>query len=728
MPINFQQYHHYFQKIRTNSPRDTFRKISQKIRNRLTTSIDRLHVRWFSSTLSDVKFLRSLALGIQTVDAFRAHLVNRLAPAFFISVETRSDILSFLKLHSSQSINLIIDAADTVCAHRFDLLGSGPSHLGETIDWHRDYKSGYRWNPRQYYCDIKPAPYPGGYDLKTPWELSRCQHFAWLGQAYWITDNEKYAQEFVAQVTDWNTQNPPRLGVNWACTMDVAIRSVNWLWAYYFFQRSPSLTPEFLLQFFKSLLQHGTHIRNNLEYSDALTSNHYLSNIVGLVYLGILLPEFKEAKCWLEFALQELEKEMVKQVYHDGVVFESSISYHRLSSELFLSATILAQLNGHKFSNDYLAKLEKMIEFIMYITKPDGTVPLIGDCDNGRLHRLKVWKDRDQEWCDFRYMLAIGSVLFDRSDFAQAAQDQWEDAIWIWGMRISKLKHEYEQVALIQPVIYPKISIFPISGISVLRHQNHYMLAVTSTNGQNGHGGHAHNDKLSFEFYAEGRNWFVDPGTFLYTADHQQRNLFRSTSYHNTLLIDRKEQNRFSEDVSNIFYLYEDTKPRLCHHSFDDQRILWIAEHDGYSRLLPPAIHRRTIYCDLQTSIWLIQDQVKERSDHACVSYFHIAPDIYSSAYEDKGVILRPINNTSDCLILLPLQVDKTLPSIQDGWISKGYGFRQPSQILAWEWQENIDTVIWAIYVGRITNYTIAKMHDALDGFLSLGYTQNDNI
>ena len=34
----------------------------------------------------------------------------------------------------------LLRRADNVVCHRFDLLGSGPTELGPTIDWHRDFK------------------------------------------------------------------------------------------------------------------------------------------------------------------------------------------------------------------------------------------------------------------------------------------------------------------------------------------------------------------------------------------------------------------------------------------------------------------------------------------------------------------------------------------------------------------------------------------------------------
>ncbi|MCE7980654.1 MAG: hypothetical protein DYG89_05630 [Caldilinea sp. CFX5] len=712
--MKFQRYQHYLYKIRTNPPSLTFQKAIRKIANRLSTTIDRVRVQWSSTPISDANFVAALDPNLPTIEALLAQITQRSTPRFFISARAKADILSTLPSLCPQSSTLIIETADTVCHHIFDLLGSGPHFLGEVIDWHTDFKSGYRWHPRQYCADIRSAPYPGGYDLKMPWELSRCQHFAWLGQAYWLTSNEKYAQEFVTQITSWIAQNPVRLGVNWACTMDVAIRAVNWLWGYYFFQNSPSLTTEFLSSFFNSLLQHGRHILNNLEVYEGLTSNHYLSDIVGLVYLGILLPEFKEAYQWRSFALQELEKEIRTQVYTDGMVFEASVNYHRLSTELFLSATILAHLNGHQFSVDYMARLEKMIEFTMLVTKPDGTVPLIGDCDNGRLHRLKAWGGAEREWFEHRHLLAIGAILFDRLDFAHAAGDQWEEALWIWGAE--KVLQKKAQLEHNEGTRLPPICLFPQAGLTILRHKDQYMAIVAGPNGQNGNGGHAHNDKLSFEFYAAGQSWLVDPGVYLYTADHKQRNLFRSTAYHNTVYVADQEQNRFLADPSYIFQLHEDAKPRVCQFELRAETILWVGEHYGYQRLSPPVIHRRTIFMHGQSSIWLLQDQIIGREQHRCITHFHLAPLLDVTIDERGAVITQREQRNAQQLWLLPLKPVMQSPVVNEGWVSKGYGVREVASILAWEWPKETDTTLWAICAGgsfsEVEQQVATALHD----------------
>jgi uncharacterized heparinase superfamily protein len=689
----------YLRQLRTHPPAILWQKTKRQLRRRWRAQSDRWRVRWASPVLSDDALLAALGGRFATVQDYLRHMAVRSTPQFFVDPSRREEVAAVLRKLCPTSEAQTRKAADATCAHRFDLLGSGPTALGAQIDWHTDFKSGHRWNPRTYYSDIRAAPYPGGYDLKVPWELSRCQHFAWLGQAYWFCGDERYAQEYVDQVTDWIRQNPPQLGVNWACAMDVAIRAVNWLWGYYLLQSSPAFSNSFRLALFKSLLQHGRHIFANLEFSETLTSNHYLSDIVGLIYLGILLPEFEEAREWRRFGLQELEQEMFKQVYPDGVDFEASTSYHRLVAELFLSATLLAEQNGHAFSAAYCARLEKMVEFTLHLTRPDGTVPLLGDCDNGRLHRLKAWAGDLREWSDHRHLLAIGAVRFDRADFAAAAGDQWEEAIWLCGAQAA---NDARAATAATPVTATGVSrAFPDAGIYVLRHEDWQVVICAGPVGQNGNGGHAHNDKLSLTLFAAGQEWLVDPGSYLYTADFAERNHFRSTTYHNTVMVADEEQNRFDRDPGRVFTLHDDARARLVRWADEAAYLLVVAEHEGYRRLAAPVIHRRSFFFDKQAAVWLIQDELVGRRDQNAVTYWHFAPGLVVEPVEGAAAGIQARNGAGQRLNLWVLSPTALTPSVETGWVAPGYGVKVAAPVAIWAWPAAGETTIWACYLGE---------------------------
>jgi len=194
------------------------------------------------------------SLGARDVDRLWVDLA---AQPFFISSAERANVAARFLADYPESRAEITRAADAVVRHQFDLLGSGPQQLGTPLPWHTDFKTGRRW-PLAYCSDIDYNELDRPTDVKVPWELSRCQHFTRLGQAYWLTGDERYAAEFVAETTDWIAANPLSYGVNWACVMDVALRAVSWIWGFYFFAESAACRdPAFRRGFLRALFFHG---------------------------------------------------------------------------------------------------------------------------------------------------------------------------------------------------------------------------------------------------------------------------------------------------------------------------------------------------------------------------------------------------------------------------------------------------------------------------------------
>jgi len=279
---------------------------------------------------------------------------------------TREELLRILEKELQISLTSICTKAEEECAHKFDLLGSGLVPLGEQIDWHRDFKANVRWEP-SYFSKIPEVELNNHADIKVPWELSRFCHFLTLGKAYVLTGNEKYAKEFVSQFDHWTKENPPYHGVNWRLAMEVAIRAIHWIWGYFFFQDSPHFDEDTKRRFIEALAIHGDYIWNNLEFDKRVigkqhvrqNGNHYISNLAGLIYLGVVLSG-DTAQRWLRMALREMDAELMDQVLPGGVHWELSPSYHRLVLEMCLSAVVLCHLNGIDVPTTLLQRLEAM--------------------------------------------------------------------------------------------------------------------------------------------------------------------------------------------------------------------------------------------------------------------------------------------------------------------------------------------------------------------------------
>lgn len=658
--------------------------IVRKLVYRIVRAIRRVRAELFGTTISDAAYRRALVSSAAAENFFEAAQSDQ-GIKFFLDPGRKEDWINRFREDFPSVIGTTIEAADKSCEHEFDLMGSGPVRLGDPINWHLDFRSGFTFKKRDYYTEIHHAPYPGGYDILFPWELSRFQHAAWLGQAYWFSGEERYAAEFVSQVRDWIAENPPEYGVNWSCTMDVAIRAVNWLWGYFFFLDSDALDQDFSREFSKSLLSHGRFIFKNLENRGKNPGNHYLANLAGLLYLGLLCPNFKEASKWRKFSLKELEQQLFAQVHPDGANFEDSTNYHRLAAEMFLSIMILSRRNGYTFSPEFLERIEKMIEVILHITRPDGTVPQVGDCDNSRLQRLKIWDPPGKEWHDYRYLFAVGAVLFDRRDFGLAAGDQWEEAYWLLGQEAWEVRESLGGETGF-PVL-PSI-IFPDVGWTVLRGRSSHVVVTAGPVGQKGKGGHSHNDELGFELFANGQAWFVDTGTGCYTADYDLRNRMRSTASHNTIRVGKEEQHPF--DPQAVFRLKSQKQKPVLDLSAGDDSVSLIAEIGVYKRL--GITHTRRFRLQNNPFEFFVDDRMASADMRLFEAFLHPHPDLEVILDEDTILIQNSLGTTLLVETALSGAAEPGEWVLGESKFSPSYGVVQQSRVLKLCWRAQGET------------------------------------
>jgi hypothetical protein len=576
-----------------------------------------------------------------------------------------------------------IESADRVCNHVFDLLGSGPVALGDAMDWHRDFKSGYRWNPDLCFLDIAHGE-EAGVDIKVPWELSRGHHLVLLAQTALLTGDKKYSGECVAQMSDWIVANPAGYGVNWACPMEVAIRAVNWLWALALVTESPDVSDSWMADVLAALIAHGRFLMTNLEVrDDGVTTNHYLADVVGLLYLGLCLKEVRDAGRWQAFAVRELVREMDRQVLPDGVHYESSLSYHRLVTEMFLSSAVLCRRHGAELPPAFCDRLAKMCAFVEGYTKPNGLAPQVGDGDNGRLHILTGYGLHDIR--DHRHLLAVGGVFFDREDWRATAGDRQVEGLWFGGLQQTACWAEEREPALHRSVAFPE------GGFYILRGQDDSVLFNCNPPGTSGVGTHKHNDLLSLEMHLGGEDILVDPGCFLYTSDPQAYNRFRRTAYHSTVRVDQAEQNRLIP--GKLFCLHPDSRLHVLQWEIDGPVEQVAAEHDGYGRLSDPVRHRREVRYRRSSGSWQVIDHLSNSAgrsqSHRLEWTLTFAPHC---SLHPEGTGWHVVTSRQRFWLEGPRlsaggQSLDLSPSIDEAHVAPQYGAMQGAPFLRWSWE-----------------------------------------
>ena len=562
---------------------------------------------------------------------------------FFYNISNKPKIKDFYTRNKEIELKILKDA-NNILKHKFDLLGSGIVELGKNIKWNQDFKSGFVWE-NDFYKNIKIIDLDNNSDVKVPWELSRFQHLFTLGKAYWITDDLKYYEEAKNEIIDWIEKNPVYNSINWTCAMDVAIRAVNLIFFYFLFEDFIIQDRNFLKKLNEIFYLHGEYIYNNLEKNLGFSNNHYLSNLVGLLFLGVYFKDLneKETKKWLRYSIKNLEKEMFIQNNIDGTNYETSTSYHRLILELMFYSLLLLKKNNLKFTNKYEERLEKMFKFLAIITKPNGRFPLIGDVDNGRLVILSNYYDWEVN--DARNIISLGGEYFNNKFLKEVGSSELEDKVWIFGA-----KNIYQEKFL------KKSEKFENGGYYLLQNDSIYCIIRCGELSLRGQGGHSHNDQLSIELNVCGEDFFVDTGTGVYTADKNIRNLFRSTEMHNTVSIQNIEQNKFEKN--ELFKMQEETVAKCL--EFSNTKFKGI--HYGYINKINCTHVREVI---LEEKVLNLIDLLE--GNEGSIN-FNLHPEV-SIVKKGKNEIILEKNN-----VRLKILTGDKFYQIQESMFSKKYG------------------------------------------------------
>ncbi len=445
-----------------------------------------------------------------------------------------------------------------------------------------------------------------------------------------------------------------------------------------------------MLSLLQLLDQHGGHIRRNLEFSHLSTSNHYLSDVAGLLWLGIMLPELSAAAEWRSWAMAEMLSEMDKQILPDGADYERSTGYHRFVLELFLYSFILCDANDIAIEEKYWQKLRAMFIYLRGTLRPDGRAPLIGDTDGGQVLPV-VQRSAD----DHGYLLPFAAVIFEDDTFKLPNARPTEELMWALG---ADGLNNYQNLAVSTAPV--KSQSFPDAGTYVLRKDDLYLLFNLGGAAAKSPASHVHNDSLSIEVSAHGRAFLVDPGTFVYTADLHERHLFRSTACHSTIQIDDTEQNTTNRDTP--FEIGDEARSRLVKWETGLERDYLSAEHAGYRHRGRQIVHRRSITFEKATGWWLLEDEISGEGEHTIAAHFHFDAGLEIEA--GNGDVKRMavawdkiVGNASPRLLIYALDLTES-PHLEDQFTSKHYGSKSKSVSASWSTQTSLPRKLrWAI-------------------------------
>ncbi|HEX8818126.1 MAG TPA: alginate lyase family protein [Terriglobales bacterium] len=528
-------------------------------------------------------------------------------PNFFFTSNEIPLICSQLRRQLPQQVDEILAQAEQICRHRFDLLGYRNIEYGERIDWHCDAvhrKSG----PRRPWFKIPYLDFSQVGDHKITWELNRHQHWVTLAKAYQLTGDQRFVGELLNQWRDWQKQNPYPIGINWASSLEVAFRSLSWLWAYYLLAGTSVLPAPFRGELLRALRVNARFIAHHL--STYFSPNtHLLGEAVALFFIGTLCPELPGAAKWQRRGWQIVLQEAVRQIQPDGLHFEKSTYYHVYALDFFLHSRILALRNGLPIPEEFSSVIEKMLDALCVLGRA-GPVPQLGDDDGGR-----VFDPRRNRAAHLLDPLATGAVLFERGDFKSVADHFCEETLWLLGAQAAATFDH-----LPTRKIDSTSTALESSGLYFMSDRESSSQLVIDAGAQGAFSaGHGHADALSVTLSANGRPLLIDRGTFTYLGAESERDAFRGTSAHNTLQVDGLDQADPNGQFGWTHLPTVKTERWISGRDFD----LFVGSHDGYQR--SGVVHRRSVF-HLKSNFWLIRDVVSGLSEHRLDLRFHLAP------------------------------------------------------------------------------------------------------
>jgi hypothetical protein len=601
--------------------------------------------------------------GIGATELRLASAISRDAKFFFGEAEARHRA-NLLKMHLPDEADAIVEEANAICRHEFRLLGHDKISVGREIDWHSN--QGKRTDRLKPWYKIDFLDFSAGGDHKIIWELNRHQHLVTLAKAWLLTGQAQYVNEVVAQWYSWQKANPYPLGVNWASSLEVGLRSISWIWARILLAQCPEMPSNFESDLLIALRLNGRHIERYL--STYFSPNtHLLGEATALFFIGSLCPELPAANRWRNLGWQILLQESERQVREDGVYFEQSLYYHVYALDFFLHARILASVNATAIPELFDGVLKRMVDVVQALSATRA-IEGFGDDDGGRVFNPR----RNHTECMID-PLVLGAVLYgDKYRSASLT----EESIWLFG---DKAVEAFDKIAARRELASRS---FPAGGIYLMNDSEPCLqqLMIDAGPQGTGHSGHGHADALSVRLSLAGQRFLVDCGTYCYVSDGEERNHFRGTGAHNTLRVDNLDQAVPEGPFawSSIPQVVAETW--LNGKTFD----FFVGSHDGYHRLPDPVVHRRSVF-HVKAGLWFIRDVAVGQGQHLLETFWHFSPQIEIA--EEPGAVkatlsLRDKSSEHACLTFLIDRTSDWVAKVAEGVVSPAYGCKRAAPIL----------------------------------------------
>jgi uncharacterized heparinase superfamily protein len=577
-------------------------------------------------------------------------------PRFVIGPALRASTAARITARLPDSARAAAARADRIVAGEYDLLGYRGLRFESAsgLDWQYDPVHD-RHAPGGFWSTV-PYLDPSCGDHKVIWELNRHQHWMALGRAYWLTGDDRYRGRVLRELASWLDANPPLMGINWSSMLELAFRAMSWVWALNLFAGADESDPTpWLVDLLLALDRQLTQIERNLSYYFS-PNTHLLGEALALYVAGCALPMLRSSALRTALGRRLLLAEIDRQIAADGGHCERSTHYHRYALDFYLLALAIARITGDPAAGAFERAAARLGFAARLLADDRGQLPHIGDDDGGSTFAL-TGRPVD----DIRDSLATAAALVGRFDLNVAGPA--EESYWLLAHPV--LLPELTALETAPPAEPVASAPLPDTGYYVSRSAagDHLVIDAGPHGYQNA--GHAHADALSLTLSVGGMPLLIDPGTACYTVDAGLRDRMRTTSAHNTLVLDDQPQS----EPSGPFH-WSRTAHGTAHVWRTNAGFDYLeASHDGYR----PGVHRRHLLA-LHGDLMIVADLVEGEGLHRAAVHWHVDPRWQVVAEERRARLTAPGERVDLAVTHGLLQTFSADPETGLGWHAPVYG------------------------------------------------------
>ena len=157
----------------------------------------------------------------------------------------------------------------------------------EALEVVKGWDSTNYWDINFFHSKARPD-----FDVKWLWELQRLQFLLWLGAAWRLTGDNRFAS-VAREILDWwfdHLRYP--WGVEWSSNLEVGLRLLSISRCHIMFMNSPKWDSKFISTLAAWNRLHATHLREEITLHYTL-GNHQLGEASALVSVRFNLPRLR---------------------------------------------------------------------------------------------------------------------------------------------------------------------------------------------------------------------------------------------------------------------------------------------------------------------------------------------------------------------------------------------------------------------------------------------------